>query len=213
VTSTHGDSTALSSVPTAPVQQNRVLAFSLIILGAIGFVAAFALTLDKFALLENPNADLGCNFSLLVGCSTNLNSAQGEVLGFPNSLLGIVFWTVTLTIGFALLAGAHLARWFWALFALATAGSLALVVWFVGQSLFVLHVLCPWCMVTWAVTIPTFFVVILHAVRSGVTPGSPAVGAFAQKAFAWIPLATLVSYLIIAVLAQWKLDVITALFG
>lgn len=42
------------------------LSISLIVLGVIGFIAAFALTLDKIALLENPNADLGCNISVLV---------------------------------------------------------------------------------------------------------------------------------------------------
>ncbi len=198
---------------SAPARRPLALALSLIILGAIGFVAAFMLTLDKFALLENPDAQLGCNFSVLVGCSTNLNSAQGEVFGFPNSLLGIVFWTATITIGAALLAGTALARWFWVLYALATAGSLALVIWFISESLFVLHVLCPWCMVTWAVTIPTFFVVVLHAMRSGVIPLPPATRRFASAAFGWIPLMTLVSYLIIAVLAQWKLDVLNAVFG
>ncbi len=70
------------------------------------------------------------------------------MFGFPNSLLGIVFWSATVTIGAALLAGAVFARWFWVLYAITTAGSLALVVWFISQSIFVLHVLCPWCMVT-----------------------------------------------------------------
>ncbi len=193
--------------------RNLGLVVSLLALGVIGFVAAFALTLDKIALLENPEAQLGCNFSLLVGCSTNLNSAQGEVLGFPNSLLGIVFWTATITIGFALLAGAKLSRWFWAVYALASIGALALVIWFIGQSMFVLHVLCPWCMVTWAVTIPLTFVVVLHTLRVGVIPTAAPVRRFAAAAFSWIPLATLVSYLIVAIIAQLQLDVIGALFG
>ena len=50
------------------------LAVFLIIAGAIGFVAAFALTLDKFTLLEHPQAQLSCNISVLVGCSKNLGS-------------------------------------------------------------------------------------------------------------------------------------------
>lgn len=189
------------------------LSLSLIVLGVIGFAAAFALTLDKFALLENPQAELSCNFSLLVECGTNLNSAQGEVFGFPNSLLGIVFWSATITVGVALLAGAHFARWFWALYALAATGSLALVLWFISQSLFVLKVLCPWCMVTWMVTIPIFFVVVLHALRSGAIPAPDAVKRFAEKAFSWIPFMTLLVYLIVAGLAQWQLDFLGVMFG
>ena len=112
-----------------------------------------------------------------------------------------------------MLAGAVFARWFWVLYAIATAGSLALVVWFISQSIFVLHVLCPWCMVTWAVTIPAFFIVVLHVMRSGAIPLPSRGRGFASAAFGWIPLMTLVSYLIIAILAQWKLDVLGAIFG
>lgn len=194
------------------------LPVTLIVLGIVGFIAAFALTLDKLALLENPNAQLGCNFSVLIGCSTNLNSAQGAVFGFPNSLLGIVFWSATITIGVALLAGAVLARWFWALFALGAAGALAFVVWFIAESVFVLHVLCPWCMVTWAATIPLFWVVVLHALRSGAFASSRSTQRsfterFAGVAFGWIPLITFACYLIVAVLAQSQLDVLGELLG
>lgn len=178
-------------------------------LGVIGIWAAFALTLDKFALLENPQADLGCNISVLVGCSTNLNSAQGEVFGFPNPLLGLAFWSATITVGVAMLAGATFARWFWAIYALAATASLALVIWFIGQSVFVLHVLCPWCMVTWAVTIPMFWVVVLHSMRSGAIPLPPAGRRIAGVLFSWIPIITLGCYLIIAVLAQVQLDVLS----
>ena len=45
-------------------QRSLGLPLSLLSLGVVGFVAAFALTLDKFALLENPDAQLGCNFSV-----------------------------------------------------------------------------------------------------------------------------------------------------
>lgn len=194
------------------------LPVALIVLGIVGFIAAFALTLDKLALLENPNAQLGCNFSVLIGCSTNLNSAQGAVFGFPNSLLGIVFWSATIAIGVALLAGAVLARWFWALFALGAAGALAFVVWFIAESVFVLHVLCPWCMVTWAATIPLFWVVVLHALRSGAFASSRSTQRsfterFAGVAFGWIPLITFACYLIVAVLAQSQLDGLGELLG
>lgn len=185
------------------------VAFSFIVFGIIGLIASFALTLDKIALLEDPQADLSCNVSVLIGCGKNLNSAQGEVFGFPNPLLGLAFWSATLTLGVAILAGAKFARWFWVLYALATTAALALVVWFISQSIYELHILCPWCMVTWAATIPLFWVVVLHSMRSGVIPLPPRARQFAAAAFGWILLITLVCYLIIAVLAQLQLDVIS----
>lgn len=59
--------------------QRRGMALTSIALGFIGLAAAFALTLDKLAILADPNVALGCNVSTLVGCSTNLNSARGAV--------------------------------------------------------------------------------------------------------------------------------------
>ncbi len=192
--------------PTGSSPRPIVLPVALLVTGALGLLASLALTLDKIALLEDPDARLGCNFSVLIGCSTNLNSDQGSVFGFPNPLLGLLFWSAVLTIGVALLAGARLAGWFWALFALGATGAFALVVWFVVQSIFVLRVLCPWCMVTWAVTIPLFLVVVLHALRNEALPAP--VRRAASIGFAWIPLLMLLGYLIVAVLAQWQLDVL-----
>jgi hypothetical protein len=34
--------------------------------------------------------------------------------------------------------------------------------WLIFQSAFVIGALCPYCMVVWAVTIPTFFYVTVH---------------------------------------------------
>jgi uncharacterized membrane protein len=180
----------------------------LVVAGVFGLVAAMALTLDKIALLEDPSARLGCNFSVLIGCSTNLNSAQGEVFGFPNSLLGLVFWPAIATVGVALLAGARFPRWLWMLLTTGVTGAFSLVVWFVSQSLFVLHGLCPWCMVTWAVTIPLFWVVVLHCLKSGVLPAPAPVQRVAAALYEWVPLLTTLSFLIIVALAQWQLDLI-----
>lgn len=200
-----------TSVPPSEIRRPLGMAIALLVSGALGLVASLALTLDKITLLEKPDAQLTCNFSVLVGCSTNLNSTQGAVFGFPNPLLGLMFWPAVLAVGVALLAGARLADWFWILFGFGTTASLTLVVWFIGQSVFVLRVLCPWCMVTWAVTIPLFLVVMLHALRSGAIPAPAFLRRAAAATYAWIPLITLLSYVVVAVLAQWQLDVLAQL--
>ncbi|MGO4691114.1 vitamin K epoxide reductase family protein [Glaciibacter sp. 2TAF33] len=182
------------------------LAVFLTIAGAIGFAAAFALTLDKFALLENPDAQLSCNFSVLIGCSTNLSSPQGAVFGFPNPLIGIAAWSAVITIGVAVLSGARFARWFWIGLNVGVTGALALVIWLIGQSIFVLDVLCPWCMVTWAVTIPSFLAVTLYNLREGYIPSSASVRRFAAGAYSWLVVITLACYLVVAVIAQLQMD-------
>lgn len=188
------------------------LAIFLIVAGAIGFWAAFQLTLDKLAVLANPNAQLSCNFSLLVGCSKNLNSAQGSIFGFPNPLLGIAGWTAVIAVGVGILAGARFAKWYWMLFNLGVVGALVLVIYLITQSITVLNVLCPWCMVTWLVTIPTFWAVTFYNLKVGNIPVPASVRRFFGKLYGWVPLITIVSYAIVAILAQIQLDWIHNVF-
>jgi len=189
----------------------RGLAIFLIVAGVIGWIAAFALTLDKFQLLQDPNAQLGCNLSILVQCGVNLNSWQGAILGFPNPIIGLAAWIAPIAVGVAVLAGAQFARWFWIAFNIGFLGALGFVIWLISQSIFVLGTLCPWCMVTWSVTIPSFIAVTSFTLRNGIIPASPAVRRVAGVVSSWIVVVTLGCYLVVAVIAQLRLDVLSYL--
>ena len=90
-----------------------ILAVWLVIAGVIGWIAAFALTIEKFHALANPDAGpASCDFSPLVQCTKNLDSWQGSVFGFPNPILGLTGWVASIVVGMAILAGARFARWF-----------------------------------------------------------------------------------------------------
>jgi uncharacterized membrane protein len=195
----------------AAVRRPWALAITLIITGVIGWYAAFALTVEKFHLLINPDATLGCDISVLVQCKANLDSWQGSLFGFPNPILGLTGWVAVIVVGAALLAGARFDRWFWIVFNLGVVAALALVAFLIYTSIFVLGTLCPWCMVTWSVTIPTFLIVTLHNLRSGVIPAPARARAVAAAAFGWIPIITLGLYLVVAVIAQLQLDVLGSL--
>lgn len=189
----------------------RGLAIFLILAGSIGWIAAFALTLDKFQLLQDPDAQLGCNLSILVQCGRNLESWQGSLLGFPNPILGLAGWIAPIAVGVAILAGARFARWFWIAFNVGLLGAIGFVIWLISQSIFVLGTLCPWCMVTWSVTIPSFIAVTAFTVKNGVIPASPAVRRVAGVVSSWIVVVTLACYLVIAIIAQLRLDVLSYL--
>jgi hypothetical protein len=66
-------------------------------------------------------------------------------------------------------------------------------------------------MVTWLVTIPTFLIVTLHNLRNGTIPLPARLRAVADSAYGLIPLIALFLYLVIAVAAQLRLDVINHL--
>jgi uncharacterized membrane protein len=189
----------------------KAIAVWLIIAGAIGWWAAFSLTMERLHLLADPDAIASCDFSFLVQCSANLSSWQGSVFGFPNPILGLTGWVAPIVVGFAILAGARFARWFWWLFELGLTFAFVFVIWLISQSIFELMTLCPWCMVTWVVTIPTYYVVTLHILRSGILPAPDAVRRGADRLMGWVPLLAVVSYAIIAIVAQLRLDVLATL--
>ncbi|MCD2169990.1 vitamin K epoxide reductase family protein [Microbacterium sp. JC 701] len=192
--------------PRRPV----VVAIWLIFAGVVGWWAAFSLTMERFAQLQNPGTAASCDFSVLVQCSANLQSAQGSVFGFPNPIIGLGAWIAPIVVGMALLAGARFARWFWVLFWLGFVFAISFVIWLISQSLFVLATLCPWCMVTWSVVIPSFFVVTLHVLREGVIPRER-VREVADRLMAWVPLMTIVAFAVVAVIAQLRLNVLAQL--
>ncbi len=191
---------------TDAVPQRRPLALPivLIITGLIGWYSAFQLTLDKFAVLVNPEADLDCNLSVLVQCGANLASWQGAVFGFPNPVLGLSGFVAPIAVGVALLAGATFARWFWIAFNVGVAGALGFCIWLMSQSIFSLGTLCPWCMIVWSVTILMFWTLTLSNAKAGVF-GSR-LQPLGARLFSWTPVITLASYLIVAIIAQLRLD-------
>ncbi len=181
----------------------------LLVTGAAGLIASYALTMDKIAVLMDPNADLDCNFSLIVQCGANLASWQGSVFGPPNPVIGLMGFVAPVAVSVALMAGARFQTWFWLVFNAGVAGALAFCIWLMGQSIFVLGTLCPWCMLTWAAVILMFWTLSFWNLRAG------RFGAWGRRVgtalYSWAPLFAIVSYLIIAVVAQVRLDVLSYL--
>jgi uncharacterized membrane protein len=199
-------------VPDTPAAKRPVaLAIFLVVAGVVGWYAAFALTIEKFATLTDPGGALTCDFSVLVQCSANLESWQGSLLGFPNPIIGLAAWIAPIVVGVALLAGARFARWFWIAFNVGVLAAMAFVVWLISQSIFDLATLCIYCMLTWSVTIPLFLTVTLRNITTGVLPLGARATRVARGLYSWVPALTLGCYIVVAVIAQLRLDVLATL--
>lgn len=155
------------STPTAEREPFplRLLPWVLTIGGGLGLAAAFALTVERFALLRDPGYTPSCSFNPILSCGSVMRTAQAEVFGFPNPLLGIAGFAIVTTVGVALLGGARLHRWFWLGLQLGATAGVVFVHWLIFQSLYRIGALCPYCMVVWAVTIPIFFYVTVRNLR------------------------------------------------
>jgi len=196
--------------PVAPEKRIPwVFAIWLIVAGVIGEYAAFSLTIEKLHALTNPGVGAGCDINPIVQCTANLESWQGSLFGFPNPIIGLICWTAPIVVGFSLLAGARFARWYWILFNLGVAGAMTFVIWLISQSIYDLRTLCLYCLITWAVTIPTFLVVTLRNLAEGVFGDRPR--GFGRAALPWVAPITLLLYVLILVLAQINLNFISGL--
>lgn len=143
-------------------------AFTLIWTGLLGWFAAFSLTLERLHVATNPDAVLSCDLNPFISCKSVMLTAQAKLFGFPNPLIGLAAFFAPVIVGFAILAGARFARWFWRCFLIGCTLGFAFVLWLFIQSTFVIHVLCPYCMVAWAAMIPLFWRVFLHAAAEGI---------------------------------------------
>ena len=176
----------------------RGLPLLLVVGGAVGLVAAFVLLVEKIKLLEDPSYVPSCSLNPVLSCGTIMRTDQAAVLGFPNPILGLVSFSVVVTLGVVLLTGASLPRWMWSGLQVGVLAGLGLVAWLVFQSLYRIGALCPYCMVVWAVTIPIAWYVTLRNLRAGVLPAPRGVVAVLTD---YHVLGLLTAYLLVAGLA------------
>jgi len=117
--------------------------------GVIGFVASFLLSIDKIKLLKDSQFVPSCNISETLNCKSVMLSAQAEVFGFPNSLIGIGAFAIFIAIGVAMIGGVQFPGWFWKIALLGTVLAILFSHWLAFQTTFVIGALCPYCMVAW----------------------------------------------------------------
>lgn len=139
--------------------------YLLVIGSIIGLVAAFVLTMDKIALLKDPNFQPNCNINPVLSCGSIIRTPQASAFGFPNPIIGLISYGVTITVGMAILAGATFKRWFWLGLQAGTIFGLVFVHWLAYESLYAIGALCVYCMAVWVVTIAMFWYTLLYNLR------------------------------------------------
>lgn len=169
VSSGPADDELVSATEVRPLG-GRTMAWLLVVLGAIGFVASFALAWEKYLALVEPERDASCSLNLFVQCGAAMSSWQGGLLGFPNPYLGVAAFPVVITTGVILLTGARLPRWFWMSLLAGTVLGQALIIFLMWTSFYALVALCPYCMVVWVIMWPLLWYQIVRGLQSGDLP-------------------------------------------
>lgn len=175
--------------------RSKPFGWLLVITGAIGWLASGALVLEKLELLNNPGYETVCDINPWISCGKVMETWQSSAFGFPNMFIGIVAFAIIITTGMVLISGAGLARWYWLGLQLGVTLGFVFVIWLWSQALYSIHVLCPLCMVVWAVMIPLFIWVTLRNIMHKVIKVPVRVAQFLGES-GW--LITAVIYLAVA---------------
>lgn len=189
-------------------RNSRPVAFAIfsLVAGAIGWFASFELLTEYIKTLQLTDYVPNCNVSILVTCGPNMDSWQGSIFGFSNTIIGVAAFMAPMFVGAALLAGARFARWFWVTYQVGLLLGIVLVFWLFSQSVYVLGTLCPWCMVVWSVTIPLFWFTLPQPYASGDVSVTPRTQALFGQLRSWAWVLVLICFIAIAFLAQLQLD-------
>jgi uncharacterized membrane protein len=171
----------------AGANPERSLGPVLLIAGAVGTIAAFALMVERIRLLENPFYVPSCSLSKVLACTAVMQSEQASAFGFPNPLLGLVGFSLVTATGLSVLAGARLANWYWVALCGGLGAAVVFVHWLIFQTLYRIGALCPYCMAVWAAAILGFWYVALQVMRLFSAPDPPRVLAQLQRNHLVVP--------------------------
>ncbi|MEV0373469.1 vitamin K epoxide reductase family protein [Streptomyces sp. NPDC050636] len=186
----------------ATIGAGRGFALLLVITGALGILAAWVITLDKFELLKDPGYEPACSLNPIISCKNVMNSPQAEVFGFPNPMAGLLGFAVVVAIGMALLAGARFRPWYWIGLNIGTLLGTVFCMWLMVQSLYDINSLCLWCTLAWCVTILMFWYTTAHNIKHGIIP-APAGLRTAVVEFHWVVPVLWYGVIGLLILTKW----------
>lgn len=146
------------------IKESKVLSVWLIVASVVGAFASTMLVVEKISYwvqkADGKLPELGCNINPIVGCGSIINTEQASILGnFPNPLAGVIVFSALFAIAVILLSGVRLPEWIWITMQFGVIVGIAVVTYLQYSSIYTLNALCPYCMVVWAVMIPTFWTV------------------------------------------------------
>lgn len=130
--------------------------WAMLVSSTLSLIASLVLSYDAIKLAETPAGKLACDINAVVSCGKVAKSWQSSLLGFPNSFLGLMLEPVIITIAIAGLGLVAFPRLFMRVAHVGYGLGLVFALWLLSQSIFVIHALCPWCLLVTISTVTVF---------------------------------------------------------
>jgi uncharacterized membrane protein len=128
----------------------------MLVSSTLSLIASLVLSYDAVKLAGTPSSKLSCDINAIVSCGKVAKSWQSSLLGFPNSFIGLMLEPVVMTVAIAGLSLVVFPRKFMRVAHVGYGLGLLFALWLLSQSLFVIHALCPWCLLVTISTVTVF---------------------------------------------------------
>jgi uncharacterized membrane protein len=150
------------------LRQYRKTYWAMLVSSTLSLIASLVLSYDAVKLAGAPASKLSCDINAIVSCGKVAKSWQSTLLGFPNSFLGLMLEPVVITIAIAGLSLVVFPRKFMRVAHVGYGLGLIFALWLLSQSLFVIHALCPWCLLVTISTVTVFSTITRVAILENI---------------------------------------------
>jgi len=148
------------------VKSHKWLFGTMLVSAILAFLAAFVLSVEKLELLQNPNAQLSCSVNVVLNCASVMKTPQASVFGFPNSYIGIAGFAIVVAVAMGGLMNVKFSRMYLVTAQVFYGLGLVFAYWLFFQSLYVIQILCPWCLVVTVATTLIFETLLRYNLRA-----------------------------------------------
>lgn len=187
---------------TGGTKKKEWAAFTLVLGSAVSLLASLVLSIEALVLARGTEATLSCDINAVLSCSGVAQHWSAELLGFPNSFLGLATLPVMLTIGVILLARVNLPQWFMLAAQAGAVVGLVFAAWMLYMSIFEIRILCPWCLTTDVGMLLIFYGLTRYNILTGVVGGKKA-KKIVQNGYDTFALVLVAALIVVAVLGQF----------
>ena len=142
--------------------------WAMLVSSTLSLIASLVLSYDAVKLAGSPSSKLSCDINAVVSCGKVAKSWQSTLLGFPNSFIGLMLEPVVITVAIAGLSLVVFPRKFMRVAHVGYGLGLLFALWLLSQSLFVIHALCPWCLLVTISTVTVFSTITRVAILENI---------------------------------------------
>ena len=120
----------------------------MVVASALGLLASFVLSIEAIVLAKDADAVLACDVNSALSCGAVGRHETASVFGFPNAFLGVISFSIMLTVAVAGSMGTRFPKPFMYLAQAGAEMGVIFAAWMFLVSYLVIGTLCPWCLVT-----------------------------------------------------------------